>query len=69
MTIILVSHSMEEVARYAGRLIVMDHGQKVFDGTPKEVFRHYEKLEAIGLAAPADHLSGAGSEAGGNQDQ
>ena len=52
MTIILVSHSMEDVARYAGRLIVMDHGQKVFDGTPKEVFRHYEKLEAIGLAAP-----------------
>lgn len=52
MTIILVSHSMEDVARYAGRLIVMDHGQKVFDGTPKEVFRHYKKLEAIGLAAP-----------------
>lgn len=52
MTIILVSHSMEDVARYADRLIVMNHGQKVYDGTPKEVFRHYRKLEAIGLAAP-----------------
>lgn len=47
MTIILVSHSMEDVARYAGRLIVMNHGQKVFDGTPREVFRHYKELEAI----------------------
>ena len=52
ITIILVSHSMEDVARYAGRLIVMNHGQKVFDGTPREVFRHYKELEAIGLAAP-----------------
>ena len=34
------------------RLLVMDHGKKVFDGTPKEVFRHYKELEAIGLAAP-----------------
>ncbi len=52
MTIILVSHSMEDVARYAERLIVMNHGSKVYDGTPKEVFRHYKELEAIGLAAP-----------------
>ena len=52
LTVILVSHSMEDVARYAGRLIVMNHGQKVFDGTPREVFRHYKELEAIGLAAP-----------------
>ncbi len=52
LTIILVSHSMEDVARYAGRLIVMNHGQKVFDGTPREVFRHYKELEAMGLAAP-----------------
>lgn len=52
MTIILVSHSMEDVARYADRLIVMNHGQKVFDGTPKEVFRHYRELETMGLAAP-----------------
>ena len=52
MTIILVSHSMEDVARYADRLIVMNHGQKVFDGAPKKVFRHYRELETMGLAAP-----------------
>ena len=52
LTIILVSHSMEDVARYADRLMVMNHGEKVFDGTPKEVFRHYKELEKIGLAAP-----------------
>ena len=52
MTIILVSHSMEDVARYADRLIVMNHGQKVFDGAPKEVFCHYRELETMGLAAP-----------------
>ena len=52
MTIILVSHSMEDVARYADRLIVMNHGQKIFDGTPREVFMNYKELEKMGLAAP-----------------
>ena len=52
LTILLVSHSMEDVARYADRLIVMNHGQKPFDGAPKEVFRHYRELETMGLAAP-----------------
>lgn len=52
MTIILVSHSMEDIARYADRLMVMNQGEKVYDGTPKEVFEHYKELEAIGLAAP-----------------
>lgn len=52
LTIILVSHSMEDVARFADRLMVMNHGEKVFDGTPKEVFHHYKELEKIGLAAP-----------------
>ena len=52
MTIILVSHSMEDVARYADRLLVMNHGKKVFDGTPREVFSHYKELEEMGLAAP-----------------
>ena len=52
ITIILVSHSMEDVAKYVSRLVVMNHGEKVFDGTPKEVFRHYKELENIGLAAP-----------------
>lgn len=52
MTIILVSHSMEDMARYADRLLVMDHGEKVYDGVPKDVFKHYKELEKIGLAAP-----------------
>lgn len=52
MTILLVSHSMEDVARYADRLLVMNHGEKVFDGTPREVFSHYKELESMGLAAP-----------------
>lgn len=52
ITVILVSHSMEDVARYVERLIVMDHGSVRFDGTPKEVFSHYQELERIGLAAP-----------------
>ncbi len=52
MTIILVSHSMEDMARYADRLLVMDRGEKVYDDLPKNVFRHYKELEKIGLAAP-----------------
>lgn len=52
MSIILVSHSMEDIARYADRLMVMNHGEKVFDGSPKEIFEHYKELETMGLAAP-----------------
>jgi len=52
ITVILVSHSMEDVAKYVDRLIVMDHGSVKFDGTPREVFSHYKELEAMGLAAP-----------------
>ena len=52
MTIILVSHSMEDVADYVDRIIVMNKGRVAFDGEPKEVFRHYKELEEIGLAAP-----------------
>ena len=52
MSIILVSHSMEDIARYADRLIVMNHGEKAFDGAPKEGFEHYRELETMGLAAP-----------------
>jgi energy-coupling factor transport system ATP-binding protein len=52
ITIILVSHSMEDVAKYVDRLIVMDHGSVQFDGPPKEVFAHYKELEGMGLAAP-----------------
>lgn len=52
MTVVLVSHSMEDVARYVDRIIVMNKGEKMLDGTPKEVFRHYKELEEVGLAAP-----------------
>lgn len=52
ITVILVSHSMEDVARYVDRIIVMNQGQVRFDGIPKEVFRHYRELEEMGLAAP-----------------
>lgn len=52
ITVVLVSHSMEDVAKFVDRLIVMDHGSVHFDGTPKEVFAHYKELEQIGLAAP-----------------
>lgn len=52
ITVILVSHSMEDVAKYVGRLIVMNRGSIIYDGTPKEVFAHYRELEEVGLAAP-----------------
>lgn len=52
MTVVLVSHSMDDVARYVDRIIVMNHGRVAFDGVPKEVFRQYRELEKIGLAAP-----------------
>lgn len=52
ITVILVSHSMEDVAKYVDRLIVMDHGSVQFDGTPRKVFTHYKELEKMGLAAP-----------------
>ena len=52
MTVILVSHSMEDVAKYVERIIVMNRGGKMLDGTPGEVFRHYKELEEVGLAAP-----------------
>ena len=51
-TIILVSHSMEDMAEYTKRLLVMDHGKLVFDGSTREVFSHRAELEAIGLAVP-----------------
>ena len=52
MTVILVSHSMEDVAKYVERIIVMNQGQVMFDNAPREVFKHYKELEQIGLAAP-----------------
>lgn len=52
LTVILVSHSMEDIARYADRIIVMDHGKVRYNDTPKHVFTHYMELEKMGLAAP-----------------
>ena len=52
MSVILVSHSMEDIAKYVDRIIVMNRGEKMLDGSPKEVFAHYKELEQVGLAAP-----------------
>lgn len=52
MTVILVSHSMEDIARYADRLIVMNKGTVMYYDEPKKVFEHYQELEKVGLAAP-----------------
>ena len=52
MAVVLVSHSMEDIAKYVERIIVMNRGEKMLDGTPKEVFSHYRELEQVGLAAP-----------------
>lgn len=52
ITIILVSHSMEDVAMYVERVVVMDHGRVAFDDTPREVFSHSNELEEMGLAIP-----------------
>lgn len=52
ITVILVSHSMEDVAEYVDRIIVMNRGEVLFDDMPKEVFKEYKKLEEVGLAAP-----------------
>ncbi|MBR0163577.1 MAG: energy-coupling factor transporter ATPase [Lachnospiraceae bacterium] len=53
MTVILVSHSMEDVARFVERIIVMNHGSVFADGTPAEVFSRATELKEIGLAPPA----------------
>lgn len=52
ITVILVSHSMEDVAKYVDKLIVMNRGEIVYHNTPKEVFKHYKELERMHLAAP-----------------
>lgn len=52
MTVILVSHSMEDIAKYVDRIIVMNKGSVMFNDVPKKVFAHYKELERVGLAAP-----------------
>lgn len=51
-TVILVSHSMEDVAKYADRIVVMNAGKIVFDDIPVNVFKHYDELTSIGLEVP-----------------
>lgn len=52
MAIVLVSHSMEDVARYVERIVVLNEGRIAFDDEPRKVFAHYKELERMGLAAP-----------------
>lgn len=52
MTIILVSHSMEEIARLVNRIIVLEHGEILMDGKPKEVFARHRELREVGLNVP-----------------
>ena len=52
LTVILVSHSMEDIAKYVDRIVVMNRGSKMYEGTPKEVFAQYKELEKVGLSAP-----------------
>lgn len=52
ITVVLVSHSMEDVAKYAGHLIVIHEGRIQYDAAPREVFAHVERLEEMGLAVP-----------------
>lgn len=52
LTVVLVSHSMEDIAKYVDRIIVMNKGSKMYDDEPKKVFAQYEQLEKVGLAAP-----------------
>ena len=52
-SIIMVSHSMEDVARHADRILVMDHGEVKYLDTPKAVFSHSDELSQMGLSLPA----------------
>ena len=52
ITVILVSHSMEDIAKHVERIIVMNEGCKAYDDSPQAVFSHFKELEGIGLAAP-----------------
>ena len=52
ITVILVSHSMDDVAEYVDRVVVMNKGSVCFDDTPKRVFAHREELETMGLSVP-----------------
>ena len=52
MTVVMVSHSMDDVGKYCDRLYVLNHGKIALEGAPAEVFTHGEELRAIGLDVP-----------------
>ncbi len=52
ISVVLVSHSMEDMANYVQRIVVLNHGTLMLDGTPSEVFSHVQELEQVSLAAP-----------------
>ena len=52
VTVIMVTHSMDDIARLADRLLVMDHGALVADGAPREIFKQIDMMESIGLGVP-----------------
>lgn len=52
LTVIMVSHSMDDIARYAQRMVVLHQGKLVLEGKPQEVFTHVEELESMGLSVP-----------------
>ena len=69
ITVILVSHSMEDVANYVERIIVMNRGEIMYDDIPSHVFVHYRELEQVGLAAPqVTYIMQALKEKGWNVD-
>lgn len=52
-TVVMISHSMDDVARFATRAVVMEHGTIAMEGAPEEIFRHAERLEQMGLDVPS----------------
>lgn len=52
LTVVLVSHSMDDVARYADRMVVMHQGEIALSGTPRDVFKHYDQLRQLGVGVP-----------------
>ena len=52
ITIVIVSHSMDDIAKFATRIIVMNKGKVFLDGKPEEIFMHYDELKKVGLGVP-----------------
>ena len=52
MTVIIVSHSMEDIAKYTNRILIMNHGRVAYEGKPSDIFQHRCEIEKMGLAIP-----------------